>query len=140
MFPGVAYKVPDDQEVAGEAHLLDHRDLVDESSPIIRQVAPEIAAALLPVPDPLSPPLKPFPDHFFKVVVRRGSLAFRYWIVGKVVDVLRQLEVASFGYLDRAGQRLGQFSAEDPPHLFRRPYVEVWAGVTQAVGVIDSLA
>src|SRR6185295_4897231 len=126
---GVADKVPDDQKVPGESHLLDHRDLAGESRLIIGEGVFQFSARQLALPDLLPPALKPFPDYLLKVVIRRGHLSLWNRIVWQVVDVLRQLQVAPFGDLHRAQKGFRQFAPEDAPHLFGGSNIKIWTGV-----------
>src|SRR6185503_11748107 len=140
VLPGVANEVPNDEEVTGEPHLLDHLDLAREACLIISERLLQLSARGERVPHLLSPSLEAIANHLLEVVVSRETF-FRLWdrILRQVVYVLRQLQLAALGNLDSAGQSLGQLVAEDVPHLFLIADVEVRTVVTQAIRIVNRL-
>src|SRR5262245_30658217 len=101
----------------------------------------QFTARYLIVPDHLTPALIAVSYNLLEVRIRREAcFRLRNWILRQVVDVLWKFQVDSFRDLDRPRQHFRQFVAEDAPHLFRRTHVEVWTGVAQSIGVVDSLA
>src|SRR5882724_9880064 len=50
-----------------------------------------------------------------------------------MIDVLRQLEVASLRNLNRAQKSVGQFASEYSPHLLGRTNIKIRARVTQTI-------
>src|SRR6185503_1745771 len=131
---GVTNEVPNDEEVTGETHLLDHLDLAREPRLIIRHRLLQLTSGGERVPHLLAPALKALSDDLLKVPVSRQTL-FGLWnrILRQVVDVLRKLQITALGDLDRAREHLRKFIAEDTPHFVLRSDVEVWTRVTKTV-------
>src|SRR6185295_1201270 len=102
----VSNKVPDDQEVTGKPHLLNHLNFSAETSPIIVEAVLEFTSISLPRPDCLTPIFEAFINHLLEVFIdRKFGVNLGDRIFGKVVDVLGKLEIAHFGNLQGSIQR-----------------------------------
>src|ERR1051325_8727392 len=62
-------KVPDDQEITCEPHLLDHLDFICQTRLIIRDGLFQFAANSLGIPNRLLPPLESISDHLLEVII-----------------------------------------------------------------------
>ncbi len=128
---GVADEVPDDQEVAGELHLLDHLDFAIQALGVFGEVVLQSAlgahgfqarAALF----------EALPRDVFEVGV--GGVAFRHVEFRERLLHLFQLDVAALGDLPGAVERVLQL-AEQLHHLVARLQVEIGRVPAHAVGI-----
>ena len=132
----IADEVPDDQEIAGEPHLLDHLDLVLETTLVLvdrmTEVPPDGQLA-----QPRQPLRKPFARHVLEVAVDGEALGHAEG--RQVVLSLRNRDVAALGNEQRVLQRVGDV-LEDNAHLLGRLQEELIAVVAQALRIVDGLA
>ena len=108
--PRVGDEVPDHEEVAGEAHLLDHGELVPE--PVLDRLAGVRAVA----------PGQPLPRELLEVGLER--VAIRHRVPGQVELAEVERQVAALRDRQRIAAGVGQLG-EDPAHLFGRLQVEL---------------
>src|SRR5215204_2612877 len=110
-------EVPDDEEVAGEAHLLDGRDLGRDALLVLGEAVLELAVREHPVPEGLAPLLVPVAHHLLEVLVDAHLAELtRDGVDGELVLAERELEVAHLRDLDGAGDGVGDVP-EDLGHL-----------------------
>ena len=96
-------EVPDDQEVPGVLHPLDHLDLVREAGFVFVDRAPQ-RARRGELTQPGQPRVEAFPHHVLEVLVDR--VRRRHVEVRQVALPLRELHVAAFGDPYGIAQRL----------------------------------
>ena len=136
LFARVADEIPDDHEVPGVLHLLDHLDLVREAALVLVDRVRE-RAGQRQLLQPRQTLLEPFPRHVLEVVVQRE--AGRHVEVRQMVLALGQHDVAAFGDPDRVQQRLG-IIPERGRHLGRRLQEELLRLVPQPLLIAERLA
>ncbi len=108
MFLGVAYEVPDDEEVACEPHLLDHLNLARQTRLVIGERLLQLTSRRERIPNLLAPSFKALANDLLEVVVSRETFfRLRDRILRQVVNVLRKLQLAAFGDVDCARKHLG---------------------------------
>ena len=117
----VADEVPDDQEVAGESHLLDDGQLLSE---------PRLDGVARPGP---VPPPEPVVRELVKVAVERVPFGDDVARQMELVEVERQ--VAPLGDRQRVAARLGEVG-EDARHLLGRLDVELLRREAEAARVL----
>ena len=118
---GVLDEVPHDQEVAGEAHPLDHVELVVRALERLRRH--RIAVALAhPLPNELA-------------YIRRLALAVRRRVARNQLTPQLELDVAALGDLERGRDRLGPLR-ERLCHLVAGAKIEL-VGVEADLGLIE---
>ncbi len=122
LLAGVADEVPDDQEVAREAHLLDDGELVGE--PRLDGVTGIRSV----------PALEPRVGQFVQIAVERVLAG--YDVARQVELVELEREVAALGDRERVGAGLGELG-EDARHLFGRLDVELLRREPEAPGVLQ---
>ena len=129
ILPRPDHELLDDQEVAGEAHLVDDAELVVEALAVGGLV--QHAAAGSEVRRQAA----------FRLAPQRGlqRRAGRYRIVGQVVGAEFDLAGAALGDLHRVGDRFGQIF-EQGAHLRRRAHVLLFAVAAFASGVGENVA
>src|SRR5215469_148738 len=132
----VVDEVPDDQEVALVAHLLDHFDFGRQAKLVLgeRIAQGPLLGQALKVGDALS---EAFARNLFEVAISGvavGNLEFRKR-VGDAID----LDVTASGDTDSAGECVGNF-AEDLRHFRGRLKIELVGGKLHAIGLAHGLA
>ena len=134
--PGVANEVPHDQEVAGEAHLLDHLDFLGEAG-LVGGKRLSQATILLERLEMGQAGGEAFADHLFEVTLERVSLGYlEFW--EWVADAL-DLHVTPLGDGGGTLDRVGQL-AENLSHLRSGLEVELVSGKLHALRVAHRLA
>ena len=132
----VADEIPDDEEVAGIFHLLDHRDLVGQTVLVVLDRMAQRAGRVkrLQADQPLR---ESFAHDVLEVIVQR--VGGRHREVRQVVLVGRNIDVAPFGDAQRVCERLGDL-AEDLLHFRGGLQIELIAVVPQPIAIVDVLA
>ena len=125
----VADEVPDDQEVAGIAHLLDHRDLVGEPLVVRGERVPQLAFRI-ELAQPLEALRVALPHDVLEVIVEREALG--HGELRQVVFARRDRDVAALGDEQRVLHRL-RVVAEDLRHLRGGLQEELIAVILQPV-------
>ena len=111
----VMNEIPNDQEVARKAHLLNHFDFIGEPRLILRQRMAQ--PVFFDEPLDLRPTrLKAFANRFLKI--RIGGVAFGHFEIREGIVHALNLDVAAFRNRNRAGNGVRQF-AENLRHLLR---------------------
>ncbi len=125
----VVDEVRDDQEVAGEAHRLDHRQLVLHPLAVDAVLAGQ---RLVAVESEALPQARP--RLLFEHLLARG--AGGHLELGQVVLAHRQLDVAALGNFE-CGFDGGGMVMEDIPHLVAVLHVEALAVEAEALRVVE---
>src|SRR2546430_5105781 len=112
-FPRVADKIPNDQEIARELHLLDDAELARQSLFVVRQRMLE-PAVRRQGPQALHPPGESLPRDVLEITVESKSV--RNIKVRKWAGNFLQSQVAAFGNIERARKQLGRI-LEHAQHL-----------------------
>ncbi len=134
-------EVPDDEEVAGEAHLLDHRDLARDALLVLRERVLELAVRLHAIPDRRAALLVALAYDLLEVLFNRDvALLARDGEDGQVVLAERELEIAHLCDLGRSAHGVGAEVFENLRHLFGRADVPLRAAEAHPVGVVDRAA
>ena len=136
LLASVADEVPDNQQVTCEPHLLDHLELVLETTLVLVDRVTE-AAVGRQLPEARQPLRKALACHVLEVLVEREAV--RDAKRRQMVLALRDRDVAALGNAQRVRERLGEV-LEDRRHLFGRLEEELVAGITQTLSVVDRLA
>jgi hypothetical protein len=110
----VADEVPDDQEVAGVPHLLDHLDLVGQPFVVRAQRMTQLPFRI-ELPQPFEPLRVALPDDVLEVAVEREAVGDREF--RQVVLTGRNRDVAALGDQQRVLHRL-RIVAKHFGHLF----------------------
>ena len=130
----IADEIPDDQEVSGVAHPLDHLDLVREPGFVLVETVAERAGrhhraqSRQPFGEALA-------DHVLEV--RIEGVALGHGEVRQVVFGRAEIDVAALGDSNRIRQRLRELRPEDVRHLVAGLQVELVAVIAQPVLVVD---
>ncbi len=112
----VADEVPDDQEVARVPHLLDHLDLVLETTLVLVDRVAE-APRRRELPQARQPLREPVARHVLEVLIEREALGHAEG--RQVVLPLRDRDVAALGDEQRVLQRVGMVARRRPPSARR---------------------
>ncbi len=135
LLPRVANEIPDDQEIALVAHLLDDVDLVVEPALVVRDRMLE-AAPIIETPKPRESFLESLSHDVAEVLAQRERLGDVE--VGELMFRGGEVDVAALGNLDRVMERL-RMIAENGGHLTGLLEIELVAVVAQAVHVVHVL-
>ncbi len=134
LFLGIADEVPDDQKIAGKAHLAEHLDL--EFQPFLIRLSVDTAGAAHSF-DLREPLFKPCAAEFGHVGFARR--AFGHGEVGEVVLAEFEFQVAALGNGDGVRDRLGHMG-KGLLHLLRRLHVKRLRGELHPVRVLHGFA
>ncbi|MCG3774995.1 MAG: hypothetical protein JW395_1823 [Nitrospira sp.] len=129
-------EVPDDEEVAGELHLLDHRDFAFQTFHVFGQIVLQPAGGAQSF-QARPTTFKALPGHVSKVRIRikgRRDIKARERILHLI-----QLYLATLRDLPGAINRIFEF-AEEGHHLVAGLQVELGVIPVHALGIVDGLA
>src|SRR5208337_3450914 len=133
LLAGMPDEIPDDQEVAGEAHLLDQFDLPLQSFFIgLERITQSSRCRRLL--QPLAPMRKPLPCYLLEEAVER--LAGRNLEMRKDVLFLLQVYVTALGNFQGARKRFRRLT-EDRLHFLKRLEIELVGGELHPVRIAE---